>query len=80
MNVLAKTICVPVCRHKPYFQLLEECSLLRPMYKRVYAFDDSDRAPHTVQKNIIIRYLNPTRWTTNEKGWICNIEDIYQYE
>jgi len=64
-------ILIPICRHKPYFQLLDECSLLKPMYERP-ACVLNESSPYTNQKKILIKHLNPTTWTINKTGWICN--------
>ena len=63
-------ICVPMCRHKSYFDLLE-CPLLFPMYHNdsMSSMNLLD-APHMEQKRVLIKYLKPTLWNIDQKGWI----------
>jgi hypothetical protein len=61
-------VCKPICRHKGYFTI-SDCELLEPLFGTVFN-TDRNKAPHIVQKQIIIECLKPTTWSINQNGWI----------
>ena len=75
-------ICVPVCRHKLYGQLIENCKLLS-----LYFGTNVERKGHIlyVHNNyhvpfrcLVESYLKPTRWSVDDEGQF--ITDVWVRE
>jgi len=69
-------ICVPICRHKTYSKLFDDCSLL---YRHIdvksqdigdtsYITVDIVHCNHVRFRYVLQTYLNPTTWEINDKG------------
>ena len=51
-------ICLPICRYKRYYQLFEDCKLVRDYDKKWCVVSVSDDPKHFIIYNI----LKPTLW------------------
>ena len=61
-------ICLPICKHKEYYILFTDCSLLREYILNPLIVVNKHKE-HTSQ---LYKILNPTHWTfENGEGIVC---------
>jgi len=60
-------ICVPICRHKPYSFLIQECDLVYN-YLSDSHFISGISAP--LRRMVFESLLQPTTWKVNDEGYL----------
>ncbi|MHA1972865.1 MAG: hypothetical protein ACTSW1_07725 [Candidatus Hodarchaeales archaeon] len=63
-------ICVPICRHRLFGEVVEECSLLRKYlyYQWKTKGCQIQRADHWRRAKAVANQLESTKWTITEEG------------
>ena len=72
-------ICVPICKHKNYTQLIGECDLIFDLlYKRAEMSRQGGYRQRSFKVNIlkVEEYLKPTTWETSYEGEKGNLTRI----
>jgi hypothetical protein len=59
-----KCVCLPVCRHKTWDNLIHNCSLIHDYVNKHSSYDGV-----YYYKLVIERILSPTLWKLDEKGY-----------
>lgn len=60
-------VCIPVCRHKSWSNLIYQCSLI---YNYINSYTSYDGVFY--YKLVMEEILKPTEWRLDEKGYFIN--------